>query len=538
MTAQPVPTTRSTTAAVETGSLEGSLDEATGVRSFRGVPYAAPPIGELRWRPPRPAAPWTGVRAATRFGPSAWQFPPPPESLYSGGETEFSEDCLHLNVWTAATGTDADRGEARPVLVWFHFGAYQFGSASNPAYDGTALAAAGLVVVSVNHRLGRIGFLAHPELSAESGYGGSGNYGLMDQIAALQWVQRNVAAFGGDPGNVTIAGVSAGGNSVHNLRSSPLAAGLFHKSIAQSGPGVAPALGGYGHPANPSTLAAGEAAGAELAELLGASSLADLRALPAERVMAVQLPRAAGPWSFDLIPGAAISLHVFDSGYPVIDGHVLPQTPLQAYASGTAIDVPAITGNAGNEASGLPYLATLERYHQWVAQEFGDDAAEVLELYPAETDDEARRSSWEVVADQIFVWSSWTAARLQTARLSAPAWYYRFLRQPPIPADGAVVERAYAGAFHGADVLYAFGTLDVRDWPWTEQDRALSAAMIRAWVAFATTGDPDDGSGAWPRFTPDAVRIWDLEPATGALGPDRRRMAFWDRRNRLDGLAG
>ncbi|MCS5722576.1 carboxylesterase family protein [Herbiconiux sp. CPCC 203407] len=524
-----------TTVRVDSGELDGVVDPATGARSFLGVPYAAPPVGPLRWKPPQHLEPWEGVRAAKSFGPSAIQAPPAEGSLYFGGEREFSEDCLNLNVWTGAEG---DSG--RPVVVWLHFGAYQFGSASNPFYDGTALAAAGLTVVSVNHRLGRLGFLAHPDLSAESGYGGSGNYGLMDQVAALEWVQRNIEAFGGDPRNVTLFGVSAGGNSVHNLRSSPLAEGLFAKAIAQSAPGVAPALDGFGHPANASTLAAGEQAGEELFDLLGISTLAELRSLPVDRLMEVQLPRTGGPWAFDLIPGAAISLHVFDSGYPVIDGHVLPKTPLEAYADGTAIDVPFIAGNAGNEASGLPYLPTLAAYETYVEDEFGVDAAEVLRLYPASDDASAQAASWQLVADQIFVWSNWTAARLQSARLSSPVWHYRFLQEPAVPASAGVIEGDYAGAFHGSDVPYIFGTLDSRAWDWTDDDRRLSDAIQRSWVSFARTGDPTDGGALeWPEFDParPSSRIWQAESRIDDVS-DGERMAFWDRRNGIASQLG
>ncbi|MEJ2866341.1 carboxylesterase family protein [Actinomycetospora sp. OC33-EN08] len=516
------PTSTTPSVTVDGGELSG-LTLADGVRAFLGVPYAAPPVGDLRWRPPQPVARWTGIREATEHGPAATQFPPPPNSLYSGGEQRFSEDCLHLNVWT---GPDGDAG--RPVMVWLHFGAYQFGSAENPMYDGASLAAAGVTVVSVNHRLGRLGFLAHPELTAESGYGGSGNYGLMDQIAALGWVRDNIAAFGGDPGNVTLFGVSAGGNSVHNLRSSPLAAGLFHKVVAQSAPGVAPALDGPGHPANPSTLRAGEQAGVELAEALGAPTLAGLRALPVEQLMAAQLPRAAGRWSFDLVPGAQVGLALFDTGYPVIDGHVLPQDPLAAFVAGEVADVPMLAGNAGNEASGLPYLGTLEAYRAEVEEAFGEHAAEVLDLYPATTDEEAQQASWALLGDQVFVWSTWTAARLHRRRLTSPVRYYRFLRRPPIPADADLVERDYAGAFHGVDVPYVFGTLDAWPWDWTDADRALSARVQQAWVDFARTGDPtSSGALTWPTLG-DGVLALDLEPGPGEP-PDPARMAFWDR---------
>lgn len=513
------------TVVVEGGELEG-LRRPGGVRAFLGVPYAAPPVGDLRWRPPHPVVPWTAKRCAKQFGPSSLQFAPPAESLYSGGESTFSEDCLCLNIWT---GSPQDTN--RPVMVWLHFGAYQFGSASNPLYDGSALAAAGVTVVSVNHRLGRMGFLAHPDLSAESGHGGSGNYGLLDQIAALEWVQRNIAALGGDPANVTLFGVSAGGNSVHNLRCSPLARGLFSKVIAQSAPGFASAIDGFGHPANPSTLAAGERAGSELADQLNASGIAEMRNLPAESIIGVQLPRSAGVWCFDLIPGSAISLHVFDSGYPVIDGHVLPQPPLDAYLSGEVIDVPMIAGNAGNESSGLPYLESVDHYLDYVQNTFGEHAGEVRRLYPASTAPQARQASWDLLADQIFVWSTWTSARVQSQALTSPAWYYRFLRKPPIPTEAHVIERDYAGAFHGAEVSYVFGNLGVHQWNWTEEDRTLAVQIQQAWVDFARTGNPTASTEIdWPCLSSESgpVKIWDIEPRLDTHGPAPERMAFWD----------
>lgn len=516
---------------IESGRLIGETLADSDIRRFLGIPYAEAPVGDLRWKPPVPVRAWSGARDALEFGPSSWQAPPPAESLYSGGETEFSEDCLNLNVWTGP-----ESSTNRPVMVWLHYGAYQFGSASNPMYDGASLAAAGVTVVSVNSRLGRLGFLAHPELSAESPVGASGNYGLMDQIEALTWVQRNIAAFGGDPGNVTLFGVSAGGNSVHNLRSSPFAKGLFHRAIAHSGPGVSKMISGFGHPAYAQDLASGEQAGAELADMLGASSIDDLRAMPVEQLMTPQLPRTEGDWAFDLIPGAAISLHVFDAAYPVIDGYVLRTSALDAYADGSVHDVPLLVGNVGNEASGLPYVPTLAAYREWVSAEFGDRCDELLRLYPASTDDEAKQSSRELLGDQVFVSSSWTAARLHAANCESTVRHFRFLRVPPIPNDSDIVERSCAGAFHAADVYFVFNTLDARDWPWTGQDRELAARMQRSWVSFATSGDATDGGRfEWPQFDTNqpVSRVWDLDDRIDDVS-NRERMAFWDAWNGIE----
>ncbi|KAF3043582.1 hypothetical protein E8E11_002787 [Didymella keratinophila] len=517
---------------IDAGVVEGTAF-ATGVNAFRGIPYAAPPLGSLRWRPPQPAPSWGGVRPARRFASSCMQFPPPENSLYHGGEKDVSEDCLYLNVWTDAL--HEEHLESRPVLVILHFGAFQFGSSSNPIYDGEKMARKGLTVVSINYRLGRIGFLAHPNLTAESGTNSSGNYGLMDQIAALQWIQRNVAAFGGDPDRVTLMGVSAGANSVHNLRSSLLAKGLFHKCIVASGPGFTHALGGHGHPANPSTLAAGEAAGMEVASILKADTVESLRALPAETIMAVQLPRSQGQWSFDLLPkDARISLHVFDSGYPVVDGYVMKQSPLDALLSDDVdyIDVPMLASNTGNEASGLPYTDSLDVYHAYLNSTFGSLAERALGLYLAKDESEAQAASWQLLADQVFNWPTWTAARLQARRLNSKVWYAMFLRKPPIPADSKLIERDYAGAFHGADVMYALGNLQTRDWNWTDEDRQLSRQMMDAWVQFAHTGNPDKtGNDMWPPLnTVDdgPVKVWDTPPQLINSYPSRERMALWD----------
>ena len=266
---------------VQSGILRG-VNVSRDVRRFLGIPYAAPPVGDFRWKPPQPVASWEGDRGADFYGPSSIQKPPPPNSLYYGGEKEFSEDCLYLNVWTGSP-SDSDR----PVLVFLHFGAHQFGSGSNPIYDGTSLAKKGITVVTVNWRLGRFGFLAHPDLTTESPEGSSGNYGFMDQIAALQWVQNNIHAFGGNAANVTLAGVSAGANSVHALRSSVLAKGLFAKVIAMSGSGVTPQANEVASAAQLNNLSHAEKAGVELMEQLGAKSIAEMRNIPAEDILRI-----------------------------------------------------------------------------------------------------------------------------------------------------------------------------------------------------------------------------------------------------------
>ncbi|QBJ97750.1 para-nitrobenzyl esterase [Rhodococcus sp. ABRD24] len=522
--------TVTSTALIDSGELRGRATDDGAVRSFLGVPYAAPPVGDFRWREPQPPSPWSGTRDALQHAASAPQDAPPADSIYYGGERTFSEDCLYLNVWTG--GAD----EQRPVLVWFHFGAYQFGSSANPMYDGERLARLGCTVVTVNHRLGRLGFLAHPDLSAESDAHVSGNYGLLDQIAALEWVQRNIAALGGDPGNVTIGGVSAGANSVHVLRVSPLAEGLFHKAIAHSGPGLAYEMEGPGHPSGPQTLAAGEESGVELLRLLDIDSLSQLRATPLEKVNSVMLPRAGGAWNFALAPGAEISLHLFDSAYPVVDGYVLPESPLTAYQSGRVHDVPFLVGNVGNESSGLPYVPALPAYLEHLRQTFGAAADRALEAYPAVDDASAQHASWELEADRIFNWSNWAAARGHAAHCSSPLWHFRFFREPPIAAGDRIIEASYSRAFHGSDVLYVFGTFDTArpTWEWRRTDRELSDTMMRAWANFVTYGDPNgNGVPTWPRLDPSepTTMHWDESIRVGDTGYRDDRMALLDELN-------
>lgn len=510
---------------VESGLLSG-IQLPSDIRAFLGVPYAAPPVEDLRWRPPQLPLSWTGVRSAHKFGPSSVQFAPPSTSIYSGGENEFSEDCLYLNIYSGP-----EDSQDRPVLVWFHFGAFLFGSSSNPLYDGTRLAAKGITVVSVNHRLGRFGFLAHPELSVESGYLGSGNYGIMDQIAALQWVQRNIRAFGGNPENVTIGGASAGGGSTHILRSTPLAKGLFSKVICESGPGLAPAIDGLGHVAAYTTLAAAEQAGTELLNHIGVSSIAELRKIPAKQITSVHLPRSKGPWKADIWPGTS-SLSMFDTANPNVDGHVLPESPLSAFISGRAADVPLLAGNVGNEASGLPYLRSLPEYHEFVKTTFGEHSEEVLQLYPAETDLEVRAASSQILADQVFIYPTWSAARFSAMNQMSAVWYYHFTRAPPIPANADVIEKERAGAFHVVGIPYGFEKLDAWKWDWTDADRALSRQFSDSWVQFVKTGNPngsDSHPEDWPVLTSNGglIKIWDTTTRLQPIASRVSRMAVF-----------
>ena len=459
-------------ARLDTGRVEGV--QAKGVRAFLGLPYAQPPVGDLRWRAPRPATPWTGVRPAAAFAPAC-----PQRGVSMPGEPppRTAEDCLYLNVWTPAK----PRGRL-PVIVWIHGGGWTNGATSLTLYAGDALAARGVVVVSIAYRLGALGFLAHPALSAEDA-GSSGDYGLMDQVAALRWVQRNIAAFGGDPGNVTIAGQSAGAMSVSLLMASPEAKGLFHRAIAQSGGVFEPLELAPGY-----LLANAEKDGATFAKTLGATTAAQLRALPVEALTA---------------PGAA------RLGHPVIGARVLPLAPWEAYGAGRQNRVPLLLGYNAEEARSLTDLTAIRAatFQADLAKAFGPLPPALLAGYPFTDDASAQAARGAFERDLRFGWDMWAWGRLQ-ARAGAPAYLYRFSRRPPFP-EGSV--RAGWGASHFAELWYMFGHLDQETWAWTEADRRLSATMVDQWVAFARTGDPNGGGRpAWPRFDAADPQALDL----------------------------
>ena len=463
-----------------------------GVAAYLGMPYAAPPVGDLRWRPPRPAASWTGVRPAVAFAPAC-----PQRGVSMPGEPppRTAEDCLYLNVWTPVSRS----AKPLPVLVWIHGGGWTNGATSLPLYAGETLAAHGVVVVSVAYRLGPLGFLAHPELSREDG-ASSGDYGLMDQIAALEWVRRDIAAFGGDPGRVTIAGQSAGAMSISLLVASPAAKGLFHRAIAQSG-GVFEPLQlapGYG-------LAAAERDGQAYARAHGAGSIADLRALPVEALLA----------------GAAPVSH------PVVGARVLPLSPYEAYVAGRANPVPVLLGWNAEEARSLTDLSGVRAasFAGDIAKAWGSLPPDLLAAYPFTDDASAATARVDFERDLRFGWDMWAWARLQ-ARAGSPAYFYRFSRRPPFPPNGP---QAGWGAAHFAELWYMFGRLDQEPWAWTSQDRALSAAMLDYWTAFVRDGDPNGpGRPAWPAFVEASPRILDLNAAITVAAPDLRALSVFD----------
>jgi para-nitrobenzyl esterase len=460
-------------ARLEMGRIEGVA--RGGVNAFLGVPYARPPVGQLRWRAPRPAAPWKGVRSAAAFAPAC-----PQRGVSMPGEPppQTREDCLYLNAWTSAMPA----AMPRPVIVWIHGGGWTNGATSLPLYAGDALAKRDVVVVSIAYRLGALGFLAHPALSAEDG-GSSGDYGLMDQVAALRWVQRNIAAFGGDPTNVTIAGQSAGAMSVSLLLAAPEAKGLFHRAIAQSGGVFEPLELAPGY-----HLANAERDGAAFADKLGAATAAQLRALPVEVLTAPDAARL---------------------GHPVIGARVLPLAPWDAYAAGRWNRVPLLLGYNADEARSLTALSAIRAatFQADLDKTFGPLPPALLAGYPFSDDASAGAARSAFERDLRFGWDMWAWARLQ-ARAGAPAYLYRFSRRPPFP-DGSI--RAGWGASHFAELWYMFGHLDQEPWAWTDADRRLSATMVDQWVAFARTGDPNGGSRpTWPRFEEAHPRVLEL----------------------------
>jgi para-nitrobenzyl esterase len=452
-------------ALTESGKVTGVLEG--GLNVYKGVPFAASPVGDLRWRPPIHVAPWTGTRKTDAFAPACMQ-----TGVSMPGETPpaVSEDCLYLNIWTPAKRTR----EHLPVIVWIYGGGYINGSASMPLYWGDRLAHKGVIVVTIAYRLGPLGFLAHPELTRESPHHSSGNYGLMDQIAALEWIQRNIAAFGGDPKSVTIAGQSSGAISVSILMASPLAKNLFQRAIGESG--------GLFEPlqlAPKFLLANAEHDGEKYAVSLGATSLQELRLLPANR-----LTGNAGGIS-----------------YPVIEPYVLPLSPYSAFASGQQNDVPLLIGSNADEARAMIDVSheTAALFDSDMEHSVGQLPPPLLAAYPHATDEEAKQARLGLERDLRFGWDMWAWARLQAATGQNRVYYYSFRQRPPFPA-GSVYEGW--GASHYAELWYVFDHLDQEPWPWTTADRKVAEEISSYWVNFAKSGNPNGQDlPEWPAFT-------------------------------------
>lgn len=487
----------------DSGALAGKRLDG-GVTAYLGVPYAAPPVRDLRWKDPQPVPTWTGTYHADRLAPQCTQ---PQRNVLAnqyGGAEVTSEDCLYLNVWTTPALRKA------PVIVYLHGGAFFIGSGGMPLYAGDAVARQGAVFVNLNYRLGALGFMAHPELSAESPHKTSGNYGFLDQIAALKWVRRNIAKFGGDPDNVTIVGQSAGSMSVLALQASPLARGLIHRAVGMSG-------GLIGGPAAVPSLAAAEAEGVKLQSHLKAASLAQLRNLPADSIVVPRTP--SGP-----------------KVGPVQDGHVLPKSIEAIFAEGAQNDVPLLLGFTRDEAlGGFGPITGLDDYRAKAAARFGTRAAAFLALYPAANDAEAKAQARAADRDSTMASSmaSWAEAQLQRGR--QPVFTYQFSRAHSY-APGVKfsdLDPATAGAYHTSEVPFWLGTLDSFNKyrttrAWTPADRRLSASMTRALVAFARTGNPGTGGTKWAAYDPKSPMLVDFADAPQvAPWPDRRRLDFF-----------
>ena len=463
----------------DSGAISGVRE--SGLSVYKGIPFAAPPVGDLRWRAPAPVAAWTGTRKADAFAPACMQ-----DGVSMPGETppKVSEDCLYLNVWTPAKN-----GQAKlPVIVWIYGGGLVNGSASMPLYWGDKLAHKGVVVVTIAYRLGPLGFLAHPELTRESPHHSSGNYGLMDQIAALEWIQKNIAAFGGDQKNVTIAGQSSGSMSVSMLMASPLAKGLFQRAIGESGGLFEPV-----QLAPKFLLVNAEHDGEKYAASLGATSVEQLRKLPAAKLTG---------------DGGGI-VHAVDEPY------VLPASPNDAFAAGHQNDVPLLIGSNADEARALTDVSHLKAatFDSDIEHSFGQLPPPLIAAYPHATDEEARQARLGFERDLRFGWDMWAWARLQAATGQKPVYYYSFRQMPPFPADSVY---AGWGASHFAEMWYVFDHLDQEPWPWTEADRKVAEEMSGYWVNFARSGDPNGpGLPVWPEFTKaDSKVLYIGDPTT------------------------
>ncbi len=486
------------------GILEG-VDES-GVRAFKGVAFAAPPVGDLRWREPQPVANWTGVRKADKFGPRAMQLP-----IF--GDMNFrsdgvSEDCLYLNVWTPAK-TATDR---LPVLVYFYGGGLLAGDGSEPRYDGESLARRGIVTLTVNYRLGKFGFFAHPELTKESPHKASGNYGFLDQAAALQWVQKNIAAFGGDPKRVTIAGESAGSYSVSAQMASPLAKNLIAGAIGESGSLL-------GSPTIP--LADAERIGVEIGEKIGATSLAALRAIPAQ-----QLLEATSKPGIPRLP-------------TVVDGYFFPKAPAETFANGQQSQVPLLVGWNSQESGYQGIMGkeplTRDSYTSAVKKLYGERADQLLKVYDPATDADVEQVATDMAGDRFIGFGTWKWSDVHAKTGGKPVYRYLYARPRPdmrtemgnatanlaggiTRNDDAAAKRPPApkGAVHSAEIEYALGNLPTnRVYNWQPEDYKVSEIMQIFFANFIKTGNPNGlGVPLWPAVQSDqpaAVMHIDLE---------------------------
>ena len=454
---------------VEEGLVQGVYKSNLVV--YKGIPFAAPPVGNLRWRAPQPAATWEGVKEAREFGPAPMQGGNPPSGK--------SEDCLYLNVWTPAKSPN----ETVPVLVWIYGGGFSLGSTSEHVYDGEALPRKGVVLVSIAYRVGQLGFLAHPELSAESPDHVSGNYGLLDMIAGLKWIQKNIAAFGGDPNKVTIFGESAGGIAVSMLCASPLAKGLFHGAISQSGGSFGPPRSTTYPGENLRRLAGAENEGLEYAKKAGVSSVAELRKMEADK-----LPSGWG----------------MGSAWPIIDSHVIADDQYKLYESGQYNDLPILIGYNSDEGLSFTRTKDPQEFIAGVNQRYGKFADELLKAYPV-GENTVPKTARDLARDAAFGWHTWSWAKLQSKNGKSKVYFYYFDQHPDYSQDSP---QAGNGSPHGQEVAYVFQHLDTSKPGMSASDATVAEAMGTYWTNFAKFGDPNgQGVPFWPAFSDSSPRV-------------------------------
>jgi para-nitrobenzyl esterase len=489
------------------GTLEGAGLRASGIREFKGIPFAQPPVGKLRWVAPQPVASWKGVRQAKEFGPRCMQ-----QAVF--GDMGFrsngmSEDCLYLNIWTPAKSGN----EKLPVMVYFFGGGFMAGDGSEPRYDGESMATKGIVAITVNYRLGVFGFLAHPELSKESPHHVSGNYALFDQNAALQWVHQNVAAFGGDPAKVTIAGESAGSIAVSAQMVSPLSKDLIAGAIGESG-SILAALA-------PVPLAKGEEDGVKFASTVGKPDIASLREVTADQLLEVAGKRGGPRFS------------------PVIDGYFFPEFPAAIFAAGKQAHVPLLAGWNSEEMNGRSVLGqdppTPENLEKAIHRLYGEHGAEVSKEYSASTNDEARDAATELASDRFIAFSTWKWIDLAGKTGGKPVYRYFYSRPRPAMKPemgnvtaglaGGVVKgppqaprQTPRGAVHSAEIEYALGNLDGNKvYGWSADDYKVSATMEQYFANFIKTGDPNGpGLAKWPAANSGDVQFLQIDVSTRA----------------------
>lgn len=497
--------------AIDTGLVAGKV-LPSGVKAYFGIPFAAPPVRENRWREPQPVTAWKGVYNADRKMPECIQVLRAHNINHYFGEEPTSEDCLYLNVWAPAT---AKAGANLPVIVFIYGGGSTIGSSGMAIYGGEGVAKRGAIFVNVNYRLGALGFLAHPELTAESAHHQSGNYAYLDQVAALQWIRRNIQKFGGDPGKVVISGQSAGAGSVSLLQCSPLAKGLFRGVIAMSG-------GAWGSGGQMGDLATAEKTGVQVQQALKAKSLDDMRQIPADRILALQE---------DCQLGCSGSIRI---GGGNADGYFLPKTPAQIFAAHEQNDVPAIVGFTHDESSNaLRTAKNLEEYKAAARQLYGNDADTFLKLYPASSDDEAREMGSAAAREGAIEGSQRKWAIAQAKFGKAPVYSFMYSRVHPYIPGVVIADQntATIGAYHTSDVPYWFGSQDALNIirptrNWTAYDRELSNKMTDTLIAFAKTGDPSTAAVHWPQWSPQIEQLVEFGDKISVQAMNTARLDF------------